>query len=734
MPRKQEVLAKFNLVSGEDTYASQTSQNPATSRRLQSLIPAKSGLLTRELGQAKFLPTQLPTTCGAIFQYDYNDATGAKQSKRLAATATALYMDTVTAWTIQTLPASSGGTTTAPFSDYPQFAVFNNLLHFGDGVNNYIYDGVNNAFVFDGFAIPLNAPGIDTSTSGTFSTSIGRYYWFTFADLTTGRVHESSSSAISASTGVITSKTVKISPSPGTVTLNSGSAAVTGIGTAFQFITVPPGQVAFTNQTVTGLIMYVNGVSFGVVSSVTDATHLTLSTPAPLTITGGSVLFAPARATNINIYASETDGSKLGKYLGTILVTANPPVLSDQSPFINQASSTILDIDRPVRNDPAPSSKIIEVHKSRLFRRRESKPSFFNFTANEEVASGNNGSPQESVPGASVNTLSDIINEDPYPKPSNRIRALKSHGDALYIGTEKDTTPLYGDSIDSFGLSQVTAISNGIISRWGMESTSHGLVMFTYDRKMLLYPPISPAYSITPENINITDQLQEIGLAMRNKFLTIKNSDQDNVRVLWYNYGSRNWLVTCYQDNASVYHTYVFDFETKGWLELQRGVASLAIFEPTIGQKILVGGGTDGFVYVLDDPQGIYTNATLPSATWRTALIDFGHPDMLHIPDYLEYEVKNAGNGDLSTSITVNFYLDPTDADNVANPIPLSMSPVPNRANLFRGFFAPAATSAGSPGTLCKRLMIEFLVASDTNAGSLDGVMLKADPVSNLFQ
>lgn len=720
--KKQETLARFNLVTGEDSYASQDSQNPASSRRVLSLISAKSGLLTRELGQATFLPTNLPSTVGALFQYDYNDTNGNKQSKRFVTTATQLYMDTGAAFTIQTLPTKAGLTSTAALSDYPQFSVINNLLHFGDGVTNWIYDGPNNAFVIDGFPIPSSPASMVFASAGTLSCTIGIYYWYTYADTTAGRVHESSSSPISLVLGPFTSELVKVFVSSSTgVNTTSGSAAVSSP------------NPAFTGNQV-GMHLWVLGVDYGAIATVTDSQHITLVNNAPATNSGVAFVTAPPRATNINVYRSETDGSKLGQYVGTIVISGNTtPFLTDQSPFVNQSNSTILNINRPMRNDPAPPSKLLEIHKSRLFRRREAKPNFFNFTANEEVASGNNGSPQESVPGADINTLSDIINEDPYPKSSNRIRALKSHADALYIGTEKDTTPLYGDSIDDFGLSQVTAISNGIISRWGMESTAHGLVLFTYDRKMLLYPPVSPAYSITPENINITDQLQEIGLAMRNKFLTIKNSDQDNVRILWYNYGTRNWLVVCYQDNTSSYHTYVFDFETKGWFELQRGVASLAIFEPTAGQKILVGGGTDGFVYVLDDPQGIYANATLPIALFRTALIDFGHPDKLHIPDYMEYEVKTAAMAD---SITVNFYLDPTDADNPTNPITLPMTPVPNRPTLFRGFFSVGAamTNNGNPGVLCKRLMIELSLASDTNAGSLTGVMLKADPVDNMLQ
>ena len=716
MPNK-ETLQIYNLLLHEDTYAGQNAQESTTARRVLSFIPSANGELARENGETKYRPTQLPSAVGEIIQYDYNDNSGVKQTVIFACTSTSIYKDNGTQWLAAIpLPMPINGSSTTPFTDYPRWCIINNLLHLGDGVNSWIYDGPNGVWVLEGFAIPLKAGSVDTSTSGTFTCTVGRYYWYTWADETAGRAHESTSSPISPSTGAVTNKTVKFSPFPGTASSTSGSAAIVGVSTSFDTSHV-------------GMNLYFNGALIGTIAAVSDPTHLTLVNAAGPTLAGASILIAPSRATHLHIYASETEGSKLGQYLGTMPVATNPPVFSDQSPFTNQANSTFLPIDRPIRNDPAPASKILEVHKYRIFRRRETKPNFFNYSANEEVAAGNgNGSPQESVPGADIHTLSDLINETSYPKQSNRIRALKSHGDALYIGTEKDIIPLYGDSIDDFGLSQVIAISNGVISRWGMESTSHGLLIFSYDKKLLLYPPVSPIWSLTPKDVNVTDQLVEIGKPMRNKFLTIKPADQDNVRICWYNYNKRNWCVVAYQDTLGMYHTYVYDFETKGWFELQRGFASLAVIEPSAGNKVLVGGGTDGYVYVIDDLNGFFTpNATFPSALFRTALIDFGRPDALHLPDYIEYEVTNATFAE--QSVTVNFYLDPVDADNPGSPLTLSMYPVPGRPNLYRGFFANNGV-----GCVCKRLMIEFNVASDTNAGSLRGIMLKADPIQELFQ
>jgi len=713
----KEKVGRFNLVTGENTYSGAYAQDPATSRRLLSLIPSLNGELAREGGETEYIATTLGDKVGALFQYDFNDTSGNRQSKRFAATSTALFLDTSPSWSGQGLPLPNGTVSVTPFQGYPSFEVINNLLHFSDGVNSWIYDGPNNAYVLEGFPIPLsNSVAATNIGSGAITANVGLYYWFTWADETSGRVHESSSSPISAQFGPGSNMRFTVFPFQGTASATSGSAAVVGTGTAF-------------DASFVGMRLIINGVGVGTIASVADATHLTLTSNSSVT-TNNNFVIAPVRATHIHIYRSETDGSKLGKFLISMPVGQFPPSIVDNSPFQNQNGSTILDIERPIRNDPPPSSSVLSAHKYRLWRRREVIPNRFTYSANEEVASGANGSPQESVPGTDVHTLSDLINETAYPKPATAIRALKSHGDALYIGTENEIIPLWGDTIGEFALSQVTAIDGGVISRWGLESSSHGLIIFSYDRKLYLYPPVSPLYSATPQDMNVTDQLVELGRPMRNKFLTILSSDIQNVRVLKYKYNVRDWLVVCYQDKTNVYHTYVYDFETKGWFELQRGFVSVAVFETSPGVKILVGGDSTGVVWVVDDVMGSVTpNTTLPSALFRTSLIDFGNPTSLHEPFSLEVEISNSALMDSST--TVNFYLDPIDADTPGDPITLPMFPVQGETNRYRGFFA---TAGGGMGVVCKRLMVELNVASDTNAGSFRSIVLDSNPVNNLMR
>jgi hypothetical protein len=154
-----------------------------------------------------------------------------------------------------------------------------------------------------------------------------------------------------------------------------------------------------------------------------------------------------------------------------------------------------------------------------------------------------NGAPPECNPGVSLITQSDIINADSYPDQSRFIKALKSHADALYIASEAQVFPLYGETIDDFGVSQVAAFAMGSAGRWAMESTPSGLAIVTYDKKCYLYPTSNYPWAYVPKDVNVTEQLIEIGKPLRNVLANINSAELDNVRLKYYNYQIRNWLV-----------------------------------------------------------------------------------------------------------------------------------------------------------------------------------------------
>jgi len=569
------------------------------------------------------------------------------------------------------------------------------------------------------FLVNGATPVAGSAASQGVTANVGRYYWYTDADQTTGVVTESSSSAIGTVSGASINATINVYQQPGLTSSNTANANITGSAS-----TDSPGPIAtaFASWMV-GMNLWINGTLIGKIQSVTDSSHLVLTANALATITNGRPVIADPRSTHWHIYASETDGSKVGQYLATVPVTQNLSTTpyQDTSPFIDNVANTFLPIYRPVRNDMPPPSKILEVHKSRMFRRREAKPNFFNFTANEEVTSGNNGDPAQCMPGADVNTISDMVNETSYPDQSARIRSIIAHMDALYLFSEKQTYPLYGQSVDDFSISQYVTFQRGIAGRFAGKSTSYGLAFVTYDRKAVLYPSSYYANYLA-EQMDTTSQLLEIGKPMRNKLLGIDPTRLDEVVSEFYLYGIRAWWIVSYPLAAGGYQCYVYDFGTHIWFQLQRGFASLAAMEVSEGIIVLVGGDGAGNTYVIDDQSGTYNQTgTYPQATFRTALIDFGNPNIAHVFRYLELEFNSA---QMAKDTTITVWYDPVDVDNpgVGKLIPLRPA---KGANRYRAWSEGAAT--------CQRMLLQIQTRSSTNAGVIRGIKLAADPVTGVL-
>lgn len=799
---RRERLSKYNLSgASEDTYASQTAQNPTTARRAKSLFPSPAGYLEREQPNATFATNVLPSGVVWLFEFDQNNG-GNTLRFYFCATSTTLYL-------LNGLPGVGTWVAVAAvgaLATTPQAVAINNLMHFTDGVSSFIFDGTN--WITDGLPIPQHAPvsnlisppaavgntsivrtngvtkvvipagvvgnflftamppayvtiaGVSDATfngtfplvsitqnvgvsytftyaqpgqldvatilaSGTtvpasFSVSNNRYYWTTFADNSTTHPHESTSSPRSLGTGVVTSQIARVFQRSGNISGAVGTTQVIGFATDFSAADV-------------GLTVFIAGTgSIGFIVSVQDAQHLTLAIGIPGNPGGAfsnqSFLIAPSRTTDINFYCSEADNSAVGFFLGNLNLATFISgggsginfIFNDQSPFINVIGSYISQtLQRPLRNDPTTGTRIMTVHKRRIFRRNEKLRNFFNYTAYEEVKAGGVGTAEESVPGHDDNTLSDIVNEQSYPDESRRITGMISHADALFIGTEKNATPMFGESLDDFVLSQIVAFSVGFGSRYALTSAPHGLIFLSYDRKMYLWPQQwIPFYA--PEE---TTSLIELSRPKRIDFQNINPAAMDATWSAFFNYGKRNWLIVAFQDTTLAWHTWVFDFETKGWFEMQRGVSSLAVFEVSPGVRALIGGGVDGNVYVLDDPSGFFptTGIPLPAATFRPSLIDFGQPDTKHLLLYVEFEVDSAA---LANDITVNYYLDPINADNPGVPTKITMQKV-RGANRYRGFFVG--------GSVCERVLVEFLVAASQNSGVMRSITLAAKSVSKLI-
>lgn len=552
----------------------------------------------------------------------------------------------------------------------------------------------------DGFGVRAN-----------FSVTSNRYYWTTFADKTAGREHESSSSPRSVGTGAFTLQYVAIQGAPGTVS-NTG-AAVTGAGTNFTAADV--GKIMYIGSGVVG-----GTVVSAVIQSVTDKQHLTLATSIANHV-GANYLIAPARATHWRLYASASEEDKAGLLL-TEQSIASPdasevPLLQyDNSAFIGldiaSAVSYFQNIERPLRNDPPQPTLIMEIHKRRISRRRETQPNFFNFTGYEEILNLLVGAPEECVPGVDEDTISDLVNETSYPVEADRINALTSHGGALFVGTDDEITPLFGESIDDFAFSDVASFSIGVAGRHAMKTCPYGLLIGSADRKLYLYP------SQTPSASNATSSLIELSRPKRPTFEGMSNTRLDEWHIVFYNWGRRNWAVTSFYD-GSAYVTYIFDFETQTWIQLSSGYSCLGMFKVGVGEgkRILVGGSSDGYVYVVDDLTGDYPGSgNFAEGIFRTAPLDFGKPELDHVIYAIEYE-----KSDDTMPVTTTVYLDPADPDNPTDGIVVNMEKTRIGFNRYRGFIN------GAQGGTCHRAIVELKVAAGTVDGKLTGLAVYAE-------
>lgn len=556
----------------------------------------------------------------------------------------------------------------------------------------------------------VESPSTATIIALRATVAVNRYYWTTFADKTATRLHESSSSPRSLGTGAFTDRTVQVKLCPGAVVTTSGSPAVLGSGTDFK-------------QSDVGKMFTLDGLGGAspvlstpiMIASVTDSQHLTLASNINITGVGAFYIIYPPRATHWRVYASASEEDKAGLLLleRSLLVQTDLQFVSLQSdggPFIDQPNQFFQKIERPIRNDPTPPTSRLEVHKRRIFRRRETQPNFFNYSSYEEVLNLANGTPEECVPGADSDSISDRVNESSYPDESDHILGLCSHGGALFVGTENSITPLFGESIDDFGFSDVAAFSVGVGGKNAMKSTMYGFLFGSSDRKIYLYPSSAPPAS------NATSSLIELSRPKRPTFEGMSSTRMDEWFIVHYNWGRRNWIVTSFY-NSSAYVTYVLDMETKTWMQLSLGYSALQVFTLTSGKKVLIGGTEDGHVYVIDDQTGTYAGAgNFSEGMIRTALLDFGRPDRDHTIYAVEYEKSNA-----TLPVEVRVYLDPADPDSPTNPSVVQMTQTKLGRNRFRGMLT------GTTGAACQRAMVEVKFPAGTVDGALRGLAVYAE-------
>lgn len=766
-PIPPAVSKKYNLLCGENTFSSPASVNPNDARKLQSLIPSLSGALEREHPSTFFALTTLPGKIGFFHQFGRNNGAATTlfqfcatvstlfrlsgniwvpvtQVGNLSGFPTAVNIDNVmqlddsgngrvwifdgTNWvrgglpiplhspkfTAQAVPPSitvisisrSNNLVTAIIASNPGYSVGMGVTQ--TGTADPSFDGTFQLTNVNAFGTSVSWQQFDQpdgSSSGGTITAPGvtivanRFYWTTFVDATPGRrQHESSSSHISTGTGAQSAKTFKVQQRFGTISTADGVNFV-GSGTDF-------------SQDDVGMVVYAgtNTVSFGIISAVTDASHLAVD---PLALpyrsnvipAGSTFVIAPIRATHWNVYASASETDRVGNLLASLTVTNT--FLIDDSPMIGTNGSQFSSVNRPLLNDPPPASIMSEVHNNRIYRRVETNPNFFSRTGLEEIQAQQAGSPYECVPGADPNTVSPaIINEESFPDQSIAIRGFRSHGDALYIGSEKDIIPWYGRSNSDFSFSNDYAFKVGLAGQRAWVSTPFGLAFISFDFKVYLYPS---QYSF---NVDSTTALIELGRPKRDEFEKMDSTDFQNAHLIFYNWGRRNWLVASFKRRDGTYATWGFDFEVKGWFQFQRGYTAVYVFELVSGLKVLVGAGVDNKTYVIDDLTGTFPiTGTFPVGYVRF-LIDFGLPDTYFIIHEIGHERSRK---DMPIDVTI--WLDPLDPENPGAGIPWPVSETAIGGNY---------SSKNTDGSTCQRVLVEFAIAASSVNGKFNGFTVEA--------
>src|SRR5690242_4754574 len=89
-----EILGRWNLTGQtENSYASQTAQDPNTARRMQSFIPEADGMLHREAAQPFYINQTLSGPVVSLYNFNQSQSDGSITRFYLAAARTSFTVD-----------------------------------------------------------------------------------------------------------------------------------------------------------------------------------------------------------------------------------------------------------------------------------------------------------------------------------------------------------------------------------------------------------------------------------------------------------------------------------------------------------------------------------------------------------------------------------------------------------------------------------------------------------------
>lgn len=301
----------------------------------------------------------------------------------------------------------------------------------------------------------------------------------------------------------------------------------------------------------------------------------------------------PDGVTHWSGYMSELNVSNVRRRVNTSLITT---LTFDVSSF--PAGTAVRE---PKRNDQPSATTVMAQWKNRIAMRDETDKRRVWFTAFGEVKALNNGSPEESVPGKSSSSLSDIVNEFRFPDPE--VSLIVEHANYLVVFTMQSGYAIVGtggilDNLGTRGLSSHKVLAEGATGPHAGCTTPFGLAWLTPGRKINLW----------------SGQIFNIGDAIQSQLNTIPSNALADAQCFWWDGHGRKWLVFVLEcaDSDDLTGTtagriLVYDFDLQSdaqhpgeWFEWSDRNYTWVSDYFDGAERFLLGGDAEGEVYKLD--------------------------------------------------------------------------------------------------------------------------------------
>lgn len=455
------------------------------------------------------------------------------------------------------------------------------------------------------------------------------------------------------------------------------------------------------------------------------------------------------------IYRSLLDGTTQLYRLSEVqnAVAEQPDAVTDFSPFYGDDDYTLLPIEPPYRNQkPRPSKVGVKFHNRFALRDENRKSRLWVSGFKEILEQGSYSPPLETVPGTrnqflmesgdekQMHNVSDFENYVELTNEAFEIRAMLWFRDGVALGTEKDVVIMLGrHPEDPFSISNTATYKFGVFHKRSFLVTTHGLVIFTADRRLVL----DPAFGGGGDR---TEQVIDIGWPKQLEFDKTDMQYSNRFQMAHYQFGSdRDWLVIAYVTQNAIDggrgKLLIYDFQVKGWITFDDIRATcIGIVQEDQGFQFLVAGdsvdGGSGEVsedrrlkvvtgYKSADASAYAAAAarvglppagteTRPANTYRTALMDLESPELWKVWDRIQY-YKKIG----TPVVAVKYWADPADIDNLGTP---------DQVLAFKQL-----TSGGFQGWIknhaqARRAVFQFEIAAGGTDGALQGLEVKVLP------